>query len=73
VLGRPVRWMSDRTEAMLSDNAGRDLVSVAELAFDETNKITAYRVRTAATSAPTIRSSASHPDDAVQPGADGGL
>ena len=26
VLGRPVRWMSDRTEAMLSDNAGRDLV-----------------------------------------------
>lgn len=46
VLQKPVRWMSDRTEAMLSDNAGRDLVSVAELAFDETNKITAYRVRT---------------------------
>ena len=46
VLGKPVRWMSDRTEAMLSDNGGRDLVSVAELAFDETNKITAYRVKT---------------------------
>ena len=46
VLGKPVRWMSDRTEAMLSDNGGRDLVSVAELAFDETNKITAYRVTT---------------------------
>ena len=45
-LDRPVRWMSDRTEAMLSDNGGRDLVSVAELAFDETNKITAYRVKT---------------------------
>ncbi|WP_299024084.1 xanthine dehydrogenase family protein molybdopterin-binding subunit [uncultured Sulfitobacter sp.] len=45
-LGRPVRWMSERTEAMLSDNGGRDLVSVAELAFDENNKITAYRVRT---------------------------
>jgi carbon-monoxide dehydrogenase large subunit len=44
VLGRPVRWMSERTEAMLSDNAGRDLVSVAELAFDENLKITAYRV-----------------------------
>ncbi len=44
VVGRPVRWMSDRTEAMLSDNGGRDLTSLAELAFDETNKITAYRV-----------------------------
>ncbi|AXI45866.1 xanthine dehydrogenase [Sulfitobacter sp. SK012] len=46
VLGRPVRWMSERTEAMLSDNGGRDLTSLAELAFDEDNKITAYRVRT---------------------------
>ncbi len=46
LLGRPVRWMSDRNEAMLSDNAGRDLVSVAELAFDEDHRITAYRVRT---------------------------
>ena len=45
MLGRPVRWMSDRTEAMLSDNAGRDLVSVAELAFDADLRITAYRVR----------------------------
>lgn len=45
-LGRSVRWMSDRTEAMLSDNGGRDLTSLAELAFDENNRITAYRVRT---------------------------
>lgn len=45
VLGRPVRWMSERTEAMLSDNAGRDLTSLAELAFDDTGRITAYRVR----------------------------
>ncbi len=45
VLGKPVRWMSERTEAMLTDNGGRDLTSVAELAFDEDNKITAYRVR----------------------------
>ncbi|THH37358.1 xanthine dehydrogenase family protein molybdopterin-binding subunit [Aliishimia ponticola] len=43
-LGTPVRWMSERGEAMLSDNGGRDLVSVAELAFDDTNKITAYRI-----------------------------
>lgn len=45
VLCKPVRWMSERTEAMLTDNGGRDLTSVAELAFDADNKITAYRVR----------------------------
>lgn len=45
-IGRPVRWMSERTEAMLTDNAGRDLVSTCELAFDESNKIIAYRVNT---------------------------
>lgn len=45
VLDRPVRWMSERTEAMLSDNGGRDLTSLAEFAFDAENKITAYRVR----------------------------
>ncbi len=45
LLGRPVRWMSERTEAMLTDNAGRDLVADAELAFDADLKITAYRVR----------------------------
>lgn len=47
-LGRPVRWMSDRGEAMLSDNGGRDLTTTAELAFDETHKITAYRVHSRA-------------------------
>jgi carbon-monoxide dehydrogenase large subunit len=46
VTGQPVRWMSDRTEAMLSDNAGRDLTTLAELAFDADLKITAYRVHT---------------------------
>ena len=44
MLGRPVRWMSERTEAMLSDNAGRDLTSFAELAFDKDHRITAYRM-----------------------------
>mgnify|MGYP000017635924 FL=1 len=48
MLGQPVRWMSERTEAMLSDNAGRDLRHTAELAFDENNRITAYRVQTVA-------------------------
>ncbi|SFR56308.1 xanthine dehydrogenase family protein molybdopterin-binding subunit [Litoreibacter janthinus] len=43
-LNRPVRWQADRTESMLSDNAGRDLVSTAELAFDKNHKIIGYRV-----------------------------
>ena len=38
--------MSERTEAMLTDNAGRDLTSFAEFAFDENHKITGYRVHT---------------------------
>ncbi len=45
-LGRPVRWQAERTESMLSDNSGRDLHSVVELAFDDNLKITAYRVDT---------------------------
>jgi carbon-monoxide dehydrogenase large subunit len=43
-LGTPVHWMSERTEAMLTDNAGRDLVSLAELAFDADHRLLAYRV-----------------------------
>ena len=43
-LGRPVRWISERTEGMLTDNAGRDLVAQAELAFDANLKVTGYRV-----------------------------
>ena len=44
VLGEPVRWMSDRGEGMLSDNAGRGLDHDLTLAFDADHKITAYRV-----------------------------
>ena len=46
VLDRPVRWMSERTEAMLTDNAGRDLVHEVSLAFDADHRILAYRVET---------------------------
>ena len=48
VLGRPVRWMSERTEAMLADNAGRDLVTHATLAFDADHRITGYKLETVA-------------------------
>ena len=41
--GRPVRWMGERTESMLSDNGGRDLIQTAELGFDAELKLIAYR------------------------------
>lgn len=47
-LGRPVRWMSDRSEAMQSDNAGRDLASTATLGFDADHRLMAYKVDTVA-------------------------
>ncbi len=43
-LGRPVRWMSERTEAMLSDHAGRDLTHEVMMGFDADHRITGYRV-----------------------------
>ena len=47
-LGKPVRWMSERTEGMLTDNAGRDLTTVATMAFDADFKITGYHLDTIA-------------------------
>jgi carbon-monoxide dehydrogenase large subunit len=43
-LSRPVAWVSTRTEGMLTDNAGRDLIARAELGFDADHRITAYKV-----------------------------
>lgn len=45
-LGAPVAWISDRAEAMLSDNGARDLTSEAEMAFDADHRIIGYRVFT---------------------------
>ena len=44
-LNRPVRWMSDRSEAMLTDNAGRDLTTRVTMGFDADLKFTAYRAQ----------------------------
>ena len=44
-LGRPVHWMSTRSEAFLSDNQARDTFTEAELAFDNEGKFLALRVR----------------------------
>ena len=44
-LGRPIKWIADRSEAFLSDAHGRDLVSHAELALDSEHRITGLRMR----------------------------
>ncbi|CUH39091.1 Carbon monoxide dehydrogenase large chain [Jannaschia seosinensis] len=44
MLDTPVRWMADRSESMLSDNAGRDLICRARLGFDADNRLVAYRM-----------------------------
>jgi carbon-monoxide dehydrogenase large subunit len=46
--GRPVKWISTRTEAFLSDAQGRDNVTEAELALDREGHFLAMRVKTAA-------------------------
>jgi carbon-monoxide dehydrogenase large subunit len=47
-VGRPVHWMSTRSEAFVSDNQARDSLTDAELALDEEGKFLAVRVRAAA-------------------------
>ena len=47
-LGRPVKWVSDRSEAFTSDYHARDNYSEAELAVDEQGKFLALRVTTVA-------------------------
>ena len=42
-LDKPVRWRATRTECFLSDYAGRDLLTHAELAMDEKGRILAMR------------------------------
>ena len=46
--GRPVKWMSTRTEAFLSDAQARDNVTEAELALDKDGTFLALRVKTLA-------------------------
>src|SRR6195256_1838012 len=47
-VGRPVKWVCDRTESFLCDAHGRDHVTHAEMAFDADSKIVALRVKTIA-------------------------
>ncbi len=43
-VGRPVQWLSTRSEALLTDYHGRDQAVEAELGFDAEGRITALRV-----------------------------
>jgi carbon-monoxide dehydrogenase large subunit len=47
-VGRPVKWVAQRTESFLSDAHGRDHVTHAEMAFDENGKILGLRASTIA-------------------------
>jgi aerobic carbon-monoxide dehydrogenase large subunit len=44
-LGRPVHWMSTRSESFLSDNQARDTYTTAELALDGRGRFLALRIR----------------------------
>jgi len=46
--GRPVKWISTRTEAFLSDAQGRDNVTEAEMALDKNGIMLGFRVKTIA-------------------------
>jgi len=47
-LGRPVKWIADRSEGFLSDSGGRDNETHAELALDGDGRFLALRVSTLA-------------------------
>jgi carbon-monoxide dehydrogenase large subunit len=44
-LRRPVKWLATRSESMLTDHHGREMVYYGELALDERGKILALRAR----------------------------
>ncbi|MFT3697042.1 MAG: xanthine dehydrogenase family protein molybdopterin-binding subunit [Kofleriaceae bacterium] len=46
VVGRPVKWTADRSEAFISDAHGRDHISKAQLALDANHKFLGLRVHT---------------------------
>ena len=47
-VGRPVKWVAERTEAFLADAHGRDHITHAEMAMDENGKILGLHVKTRA-------------------------
>jgi aerobic carbon-monoxide dehydrogenase large subunit len=47
-VGRPVKWVAERSEAFIADAHGRDHVTHAEMAFDGDGKILGLRAKTIA-------------------------
>jgi aerobic carbon-monoxide dehydrogenase large subunit len=47
-IGRPVKWVAQRSESFLADAHGRDHITHAEAAMDASGKITGLRVKTTA-------------------------
>ena len=47
-IGRPIKWVCERSEGFISDAQGRDHVTEAELALDENGKFLGLRVNTLA-------------------------
>src|SRR5215471_13768057 len=47
-VGRPVKWVAERSEAFVADAHGRDHVTHAEMAFDAEGKILGLRAKTVA-------------------------
>lgn len=48
LVGRPVRWASERTEAFVADTHGRDNITLGELALDKDHRFLALRTRNVA-------------------------
>ena len=48
IIGRPVKWVSDRSEAFLSDTHGRDHVTKAKLALDKEGIFLGIKIDTVA-------------------------
>ena len=48
LVGRPVKWVAERSEGLLSDEQARDNVTDAELALDKDGKFLALRTKTLA-------------------------
>ncbi len=47
-LGRPVKWVSERSEAFLADTQGRDNITLGEIATDKDGRFLALRTRNVA-------------------------
>ncbi len=61
LLGRPVRWTGDRSEAFLSDYGGRDNIFEIELGLDDDNRFLGLRVKSIANLGAYIGSATPNP------------